>query len=89
MSTSAPVTLAQTLSTGLKRKLTPTHVDGIPVSVLENSAKAPKDRPVVSPKRCQSQVSSYPPDSQLTTRRRRPLRPLPLPLPLLLQLQLR
>lgn len=55
---SKPTTLAQTLSTGLKRKLTPTHIEGIPVSILESAQKAPKDRPIVSPKRCQIQVSS-------------------------------
>lgn len=54
-------TLAQTLSsTGQKRKLLPTHIDGIPLSILEPTQPGSdtKDRPIVSPKRCQGQVSS-------------------------------
>lgn len=56
--TAAPtpqLTLAQTLASGLKRKQLPTHVDGIPVSVLlaPSAPQAPQDRPIASRKRVQ------------------------------------
>lgn len=58
-SSTSQLTLAQTLSSGLKRKLLPTHIEGIPVSMITSAPVAPKDRPIVSPKRCQTgQVSS-------------------------------